>query len=132
MPLIGYVVMPEHVHLLMGEPPRGDPSKVLQVLKKKFREPYSARIAFGSTVILGCAFERLALEQFWSYYEKGENGLIAIEFAGADRNERAGLAGGVSLNTLRSTAHWYRNKSKKAAKDAASHLLPKSPDPSVL
>ena len=38
-PLIGYVVMPEHIHLLMGEPPRGDPSKVLQLLKKKFREP---------------------------------------------------------------------------------------------
>jgi REP element-mobilizing transposase RayT len=34
-PLIGYVVMPEHVHLLMGEPPKGDPSKVLQVLKQK-------------------------------------------------------------------------------------------------
>ena len=29
----------------------------------------------------------------WSYYEKGENGLIAIEFAGAERNERAGSAG---------------------------------------
>jgi putative transposase len=26
-PLIGYVVMPEHVHLLMGEPPKGIPPK---------------------------------------------------------------------------------------------------------
>jgi REP-associated tyrosine transposase len=33
--LIGYVVMPEHVHLLIGEPPKGNPSKVLQVLKQK-------------------------------------------------------------------------------------------------
>ena len=33
--LIGYVVMPEHVHLLMGEPGQGDPSKVLRVLKQK-------------------------------------------------------------------------------------------------
>ena len=33
--LIGYVVMPEHVHLLMSEPPKGNPSKVLQVLKQK-------------------------------------------------------------------------------------------------
>lgn len=32
--LIGYVVMPEHVHLLLSEPPTGDPSKVLQVLKQ--------------------------------------------------------------------------------------------------
>jgi REP element-mobilizing transposase RayT len=27
--------MPEHVHLLMGEPEKGNPSKVLQVLKQK-------------------------------------------------------------------------------------------------
>ena len=32
--LIGYVVMPEHVHLLLSEPGRGNPSKVLQVLKQ--------------------------------------------------------------------------------------------------
>ena len=31
--LIGYVVMPEHVHLLMSEPPRGTPSMVLHDLK---------------------------------------------------------------------------------------------------
>jgi putative transposase len=33
--LVGYVVMPEHVHLLMGEPRVGNPSKSLQVLKQK-------------------------------------------------------------------------------------------------
>src|SRR5260221_14278037 len=33
--VIGYVVMPEHVHLLLSEPARGNPSKVLQVLKQK-------------------------------------------------------------------------------------------------
>ena len=33
--IVGYVVMPEHVHLLMGEPASGNPSKVLQVLKQK-------------------------------------------------------------------------------------------------
>jgi len=27
--MVGYVVMPEHVHLLIGEPERGDPSKVM-------------------------------------------------------------------------------------------------------
>jgi len=31
--LIGYVVMPEHVHLLMSEPNRGDPSLVMKSLK---------------------------------------------------------------------------------------------------
>jgi putative transposase len=31
--LLGYVVMPEHVHLLMSEPKQGTPSNVLQKLK---------------------------------------------------------------------------------------------------
>jgi len=33
--LIGYVVMPEHIHLLLSEPPGKNPSKILQVLKQK-------------------------------------------------------------------------------------------------
>jgi len=33
--LLGYVVMPEHVHLLVSEPKEGNPSKMLQVLKQK-------------------------------------------------------------------------------------------------
>ena len=33
--LVGYVVMPEHVHLLIGEPPTGTPATVLQVLKER-------------------------------------------------------------------------------------------------
>ena len=31
--LVGYVVMPEHVHLLISEPPEGTPSAVMQKLK---------------------------------------------------------------------------------------------------
>ena len=31
----GYVVMPEHVHLLLGEPKVGDISKVILVLKQR-------------------------------------------------------------------------------------------------
>src|SRR5271157_1779018 len=31
----GYVIMPEHFHLLMGKPEVGDPSTVLQVLKQR-------------------------------------------------------------------------------------------------
>jgi putative transposase len=34
--VIGYVVMPEHVHLLLSEPERGDPSMVMQALKQGF------------------------------------------------------------------------------------------------
>ena len=34
--VVGYVVMPEHFHLLISEPEKGDPSAVLQVLKQRF------------------------------------------------------------------------------------------------
>ncbi len=34
--VVGYVVMPEHVHLLFTEPERGDPSLVLAALKQTF------------------------------------------------------------------------------------------------
>jgi putative transposase len=33
--LVGYVVMPEHIHLLISEPSRGTPSTVIQVLKQR-------------------------------------------------------------------------------------------------
>ncbi len=33
--LVGYVVMPEHVHLLLSEPPKSTPSVVLKVLKQR-------------------------------------------------------------------------------------------------
>src|SRR2546426_4471714 len=57
--LLGYVVMPEHVHLLMSEPPQGTPSTVLQKLKlrvarklRKRRRPVCAgqmRLPFAET-----------------------------------------------------------------------------------
>jgi len=34
--IVGYVVMPEHVHLLFSEPERGNPSLVLAALKQSF------------------------------------------------------------------------------------------------
>ena len=33
--LVGYVVMPDHIHLLMGEPAKGTPSVAIQVLKQR-------------------------------------------------------------------------------------------------
>jgi putative transposase len=33
--VVGYVVMPDHVHLLIGEPAKGTPSMVLQALKQR-------------------------------------------------------------------------------------------------
>jgi putative transposase len=34
--VVGYVVMPEHIHLLISEPHRGTPSTVMQVVKQRF------------------------------------------------------------------------------------------------
>src|SRR5438552_11105182 len=34
--VVGYVIMPEHVHLLLSEPERGNPSVVMQALKQGF------------------------------------------------------------------------------------------------
>jgi len=34
--VVGYVVMPEHFHLMISEPERGNPSTVMQVLKQRF------------------------------------------------------------------------------------------------
>ena len=42
--LVGYVVMPEHVHLLIGEPERGDPSVVMQAIKQGFARQLLARL----------------------------------------------------------------------------------------
>ena len=34
--VVGYVVMPEHIHLLISEPDRGTASTIMQVLKQRF------------------------------------------------------------------------------------------------
>jgi putative transposase len=34
--VVGYVIMPEHMHLLLSEPERGNPSKVMQAIKRGF------------------------------------------------------------------------------------------------
>lgn len=45
--VLGYVVMPEHFHLLVSEPYKGDPSVVMQALKLGFaRRVLSARRSF--------------------------------------------------------------------------------------
>ena len=40
----GYVVMPEHVHLLISEPRRGDPSVVMKALKQGFARRLLGRL----------------------------------------------------------------------------------------
>ena len=42
--VVGYVVMPEHVHLLISEPQRGDPSVVMKALKQGFARRLLGRL----------------------------------------------------------------------------------------
>jgi len=42
--VVGYVVMPEHVHLLISEPQRGDPSAVMKALKQGFARRLLSRL----------------------------------------------------------------------------------------
>jgi len=42
--VVGYVVMPEHVDLLLGEPERGDPSVVMKVIKQSFARRLLGRL----------------------------------------------------------------------------------------
>ena len=46
--VVGYVVMPEHVHLLFSEPERGNPSAVMQALKQGFARRLLRKLRFGS------------------------------------------------------------------------------------
>jgi putative transposase len=66
--LVGYVVMPEHIHLLISEPAKGTPSTVMQVLKQRVsrrlrrkprRKMSSPQLSLRFT---GCNH---ALPQFW-------------------------------------------------------------------
>jgi putative transposase len=45
--VVGYVVMPEHVHLLFSEPERGDPSALMKVLKQSFARQLLERYRAG-------------------------------------------------------------------------------------
>jgi len=65
--LLGYVVMPEHVHLLLGEPLQGTPSAVLQKLKQRVARRLRKRRKTASAAQLRLPFEDdgEALRAFW-------------------------------------------------------------------
>ena len=63
--LIGYVLMPEHVHLLMSEPLQGNPSRVLQALKQRVSRSLRRR-KLGSPKQLPLSFaEKEDSPAFW-------------------------------------------------------------------
>jgi len=125
--VVGYVVMPEHVHLLLSEPAKGNPSKVLQVLKQKVFRALRRRPRRSAHGQLSLAFPEAGAEvaafwqrrfydfnvwsakklkekleymhgnpvkrklvtdpkdwpwSSWSYYAKGEEGLLRIDTLG--------------------------------------------------
>ncbi len=45
--VLGYVVMPEHFHLLMSEPQEGDPSKAMQIVKQVYAQRILQRMPRG-------------------------------------------------------------------------------------
>jgi len=51
--VVGYVLMPEHIHLLISEPDRGNPSTVMQVLKQLLRAPRAAGMAQAESSYTG-------------------------------------------------------------------------------
>ena len=65
--LIGYVVMPEHVHLLMSEPESGTPSTVLQKLKLRVARKMRKRRRRAAAGQMGLPFEECGgpLRGFW-------------------------------------------------------------------
>ena len=71
--IVGYVVMPEHVHLLLSEPKKGTLAKLMQVLKQRVSRAMRGRRVPRVSGQLSLAFpESLAgLRRFWQrrYYD---------------------------------------------------------------
>jgi putative transposase len=66
--LVGYVVMPEHIHLLVSEPARGTPSTIMQVLKQRVSRQIRSRkrprrVSAQLALLFGTA--ETPLPQFW-------------------------------------------------------------------
>jgi putative transposase len=55
--VVGYVIMPEHLHLLLSEPERGNPSKVMQAIKQGFARRLLPRLRAASDARQGNLWE---------------------------------------------------------------------------
>jgi putative transposase len=65
--LVGYVAMPNHIHILISEPVKGTPSTVMQVLKQRVSRSLRARKRRASGAQLRLPFGESdgAPRQFW-------------------------------------------------------------------
>ncbi|HEX5425465.1 MAG TPA: transposase [Candidatus Acidoferrales bacterium] len=118
--LLGYVVMPEHIHLLISEPNVGTPSTVMQVLKPKHN---SGRSCFHGTTprlcqdtLLVCdvvAFSFFPVRVFCFFLDQG-----------SPRESSGGILGSTNhLSGLRTTDHdsffRHRDPSREQAAQSA-------------
>jgi putative transposase len=71
--VVGYVVMPEHVHLLLSEPRKGTLAKLLQVLKQRVSHAMRRRRRreVGGQLSLAFPVSSAGLRRFWQrrYYD---------------------------------------------------------------
>jgi putative transposase len=70
--LVGYVIMPEHMHLLISEPPAVPPAKVIQVFKQRVsRRMRGKKRVSPRQLALRFPEERAELRRFWQrrYYD---------------------------------------------------------------
>jgi putative transposase len=65
--LVGYVVMPDHVHLLISEPPKSTPSVMLKALKQRVSRDLRGRKRKAASGQLQLPFlnDGLRLPRFW-------------------------------------------------------------------
>ena len=111
--LLGFVVMPEHVHLLITESAKSNPSKILQVIKQKISQqlrPHAGTPHFWQRRFydFNVRSEKKLREKLdymhanpierrlvihpkdwrwssWAHYASGQAGLIRIDTLGPDR-----------------------------------------------
>src|SRR6266478_8546985 len=60
--VVGYVIMPEHVHLLFSEPERANPSVVMKVLKQSFARRLLERLRAAADPRQPCSWDTALTE----------------------------------------------------------------------
>ena len=66
--VVGYVVMPEHVHLLFSEPERANPSVVMQALKQSFARGILRKVRSGIDAQQGSLWNEIPHEgHIWQH-----------------------------------------------------------------
>ncbi|HXM61825.1 MAG TPA: transposase [Terriglobales bacterium] len=69
--VVGYVAMPDHIHLLISEPEKGDPSRVMQAIKQGFSrrvlKAVRKRRVAGQQELFAVGAEHVWQRRFYDY-----------------------------------------------------------------